>query len=112
METRRIKPLTGQALVEILPEEKLVGSLVLPDHTASPEEQQQRDHRPSPPAPVTGIVRAIGQWPKLKNGMARMPDFGIGAKVLLPKYCGQEMQRGIGKRLKMVMQSDVLAVLT
>jgi chaperonin GroES len=107
-----IKPLTGQVLVEIIPSEKRsAGGIDLPDHTMSPEENQEAAHRPTMPPGITGFVVAIGPWPKLSNGMALMPEFGVGARVVLSRGAGLDLQRGIGERLKMVHQSQVLAVL-
>jgi co-chaperonin GroES (HSP10) len=110
---RKITPLTGQVLVEILPADKFsAGGIEIPEHTMSPEENQLAARNPSPPPPVQGIVRAIGAWPKIKNGMALLPEFGIGARVLIRAMSGIEMCRGIGERLKMVRTEDVLAVLS
>ena len=108
----KIKPLPGQALIEVLPSEKIsAGGIAFPEHTLSPEERQS-DHRPTMPPPLTGIVREIGAWPKLKNGMAVMPEFGIGSKVVVGFNAGLQLERGIGQRLRMVLQQEVLAVLT
>lgn len=108
----KIKPLPGQALIEILPADKRsAGGIEIPGHTMSPEERQS-DHRPQMPPPLTGIVREIGDWPKLKNGMAVMPEFGIGSKVVVGFNAGLQLERGIGQRLRMVRQREVLAVLT
>jgi co-chaperonin GroES (HSP10) len=108
----RIKPLTGQVLIEILPADKrTAGGIDLPEHTMSPEENQEAAHRPTMPPGLTGVVKAIGPWPKLANGFALMPEFGVGARVVIGRGAGLDLQRGIGERLKMVHQSQVLAVL-
>ncbi|HUD74791.1 MAG TPA: hypothetical protein VMQ76_06940 [Terracidiphilus sp.] len=108
-----IKPLPGQVLVEILPDDKrTAGGIELPEHTPSPEENQEAARRPEMPIGLTGVVRAIGQWPKLANGKALMPEFGVGARVVLSRCAGLDLQRGIGERLKMVRNDQVLAVLT
>ena len=107
-----VRPLTGQVLVEILPVDKRTpGGIELPQHTPSPEENQQAAHRPTIPMALIGIVKAIGAWPKLSNGMALMPEFGVGARVVIGPHAGLDMSRGNGERLKMVHQSQVLAVL-
>jgi co-chaperonin GroES (HSP10) len=112
MGSYRIKPLPGQVLVEILPADtRSAGGIELPQHTPSPEENQQAAHRPSAPRGLTGVVKAIGAWPKLSNGMALMPEFGVGARVVIGPHAGLDMSRGNGERLKMVHQSQVLAVL-
>lgn len=109
----RVRPLTGQVLIELDPREReSSGGIAIPAHTIGPEEQQERDHHPSPPRPLTGTVREIGPWPKLKNGMAVLPPFGIGAKVLIPRYAGIELRWDVSGRLKMVRAKEVLAVLT
>ena len=107
-----VKPLTGQVLVEILPADKrTAGGIDLPEHTPSPEENQQSARRPEMPLGLTGVVKAIGQWPKLANGMIVMPEFGVGARVVLSRGAGLDLQRGMGERLKMVRNDQVLAVL-
>jgi co-chaperonin GroES (HSP10) len=108
-----IRPLTGQVLIEILPKEtSSAGGIVFPEHTTSPEEHQQAARNPVKPPPLHGIVRAIGNWPKLRNGMANMPEFGIGARVIVGPHAGLSMHRGIGERFRMVLIEEVLAVLT
>ena len=109
---RRIVPLTGQVLVEILPAEtRSAGGIDLPQHTPSPEENQQAAHRPSVPLALIGIVKALGAWPKLDNGMLEMPEFGVGTRVVIGPHAGLDMARGVGERLKMVRNDQVLAVL-
>jgi co-chaperonin GroES (HSP10) len=107
-----IKPLTGQVLVELLPPEKCsAGGITIPDHTMSPDEHQEAARRPTMPPGLTGIVKAIGPWPKTRTGFARMPEFGVGARVIIGRGAGLDLQRGIGERLKMVRNDQVLAVL-
>jgi len=111
----RIIPLTGQVLVELDPPAKFADLgkiLMLPQRTPSPEENQQAARRPEMPLGVTGIVREIGAWPKLRNGMALMPEFGRGAKVVIGANAGQQMLRGIGEKFRMVHIGEVLAVVT
>ena len=108
-----IKPLTGQVLVQILPAEKRsAGGIELPEHTASPEERQQDARNPAMPPPLHAIVREIGPWPKLANGMLMMPEFGLNARVIIGHYSGVELHRNINKRYRMVRTDQVLAVLT
>ena len=110
----KLKPLTGQVLIELDRPEHLSPSklLAIPDHTITPEEQQQRDHYPAPPPLITGTVVEIGAWPKLRNGMMVMPEFGLGAKVFIRPTCGQSLHWETSCKLKMVRTEDVLAVLT
>lgn len=108
----RVKPLPGQVLVEILPAEKRsAGGIDLIEHTASPQENQESSRRPAMPLGVTGIIKAIGAWPKLANGLTAMPEFGVGARVVIGPHAGLDMHRGIGERLKMVRNEQVLAIL-
>ena len=100
-------------LIEILPDDKrTAGGIDLPEHTMSPEENQEAAHRPTMPPGLTGVVKAIGPWPKLANGMMLMPEFGVGARVVIGRGAGLDLQRGIGESLKMVRNDQVLAVLT
>lgn len=109
----KIKPLTGQVLVEILPDDKRsAGGIEFPEHTLSPEEVQATHRNPQKPPPWKGIVREIGAWPKLRNGMALLPEFGIGATVVVGHNAGIQMQRNIGERFRMVLLDEVLAVLS
>jgi co-chaperonin GroES (HSP10) len=109
----RVIPLTGQVLIELDERERFTTSgLAIPEHTVTPEEHQQRARKPSPPPGVTGRVVEIGPWPRLKNGMMRMPDFGIGAKVVIRPTSGIELHWETSCRLKMLSSADILAVLT
>ncbi len=99
-------------LIEIVAEKVSNGGIVLADHTPTPEETQERNHQPTPPAPLQGVVRRIGPWPKLDNGMAVLPDFGIGAKVVVRPGAGQDFSYDTQGKFKMVETRDVLAVLT
>jgi co-chaperonin GroES (HSP10) len=108
-----IKPLTGQVLVEMLPPEtESAGGIVFPQRSRSPEELTQA-HDPSicKEPPAQAVVRAIGPWPQ-KNGKCVLPEFGIGARVVVSAYSGQKLRRGIGENFKLVNTEDVLAVLT
>lgn len=108
----RVRPLTGQVLVELDPRDtQSAGGIAIPEHTLSPEEQQQLARHPTPPRPLTGTVREIGPWKKLRNGKALLPPFGVGARVLIPRYGGTDMHWDVSGRLKMVKSEDVLAVL-
>jgi co-chaperonin GroES (HSP10) len=109
----RIRPLTGQVLVEILPPEKLSpGGIEIPERALTPDEHQRESLNPSPPPPWTGIVREIGKWPMLRSGLLDMPPFGIGQTVLVGRHSGVAMERFIGKQFRMVKASEVLAVLS
>lgn len=107
-----VKPLTGQVLVQILPPERRSdGGIEFPERTSSPEENQQAARNPTMPPPLHAVVREIGPWPQLANGKLAMPEFGVGAKVIVGHYAGIELHRGIGERYRMVRTEQVLAVL-
>ena len=109
----RVKPFTGQVLIQLDEPERVSSSgIFIPDHTLSAEEVQERSHHPTPPAALTGKVVEMGAWSKLKNGMAILPPFGLGAKVLIRPTSGVEFLWETSCRLKMVDLRDVLAVLT
>jgi co-chaperonin GroES (HSP10) len=110
----KLKPLTGQVLIEVSPPEKeSPGGVALPSELhLSPEIIQEQARNPEKPAKNNvGIVKAIGAWPKTRKGMLRMPEYGLGAKVLFNPWRGVEMVNGVG-RLRMISQDDVLAVIS
>ena len=109
----RIKPLIGQVLIEVSPPPKeSPGGVALPGEVhLSPEIVQEQSHNPEKPAKNNvGIVRAIGDWPQTRQGLLRMPEYGIGSKVIFNPWRGVAMQRSVGEKFRMVKQSDVLAV--
>lgn len=109
----RIRPLTGQVLVEVESSAtRSTGGIILSDRPLSAEQVQEASRDPQKPVAMAGVVRAIGPWPKLRNGMVLMPEFGVGARVLLNPWRGQEMRRGLGERLRLVRSEDVLAILS
>ena len=109
----RVRPLTGQVLVQIVPRETCsAGGIELPQVSLSAEEVSIRNRKPEPPPPQIGIVEAIGPWPALANGLRLLPPFAVGARVLVRPGSGQNCARGIGERLKLMRTDDVLAVLT
>lgn len=111
---RKIRPLTGQVLIEVLPtDNKTPGGIDLPEVVrVSPDVVQEQSHDPQKPVPPNiGIVRAIGPWPKLPNGMTLLPEFGVGARVAFNPYRGDQL-RYETKPLRLVRLDDVLAVLS
>lgn len=102
---RRIRPLPGQCLLQVLPpKEQTESGLYLPDiaHDRSRGEKER---------PCEAIVIAVGPWKKAKNGFAILPDFPPGAKVLVSFYAGTKLTRSIGERLRLCSVDDVLAVI-
>lgn len=109
----RIRPLTGQVLVRILPRDtRSPGGIELPEVHLSPEAVQETHRNPSPPPPEMGIVEAIGKWPKTRSGMLLMPEFGVGARVVVGHHAGQQLARSMGEKLRLVNVREVLAVLS
>lgn len=107
----KIVPLTGQVLIEVLPlETRTAGGIELPSRSRSPEEIQETHLDPVKPGALTGIVRGVGAWPKLRCGLALMPEYGLGAKVLIRPEIGTPMEMDSKRRLRMVRQEDILAV--
>lgn len=111
---RRIKPLTGQVLIEVLPPDtKSAGGIDIPDSVQlSADEVQEQSHDPQKPRkPNIGIVRACGAWRQLPNKMLLLPEFAVGARVMFDPWKGTELREN-GKSMRMLKQDDVLAVLT
>lgn len=109
-EPMRIKPLTGQILVTVLPIELKERGLILPEIAADPNPNEQDPYRRKPVR--KGIVKEIGPWGKSKKGFALMPEFGKGATVLFNEHSGQKLTADIGNSLRILESSEVLAVLT
>ena len=110
----QIKPLIGQVLIELTPPPtESPGGVALPGelHLSADIVQEQARNPEKPSKDNIGVVKAIGAWPKTRKGLLKMPEFGIGSKVLFNPWKGLAMQRGAGK-LQMLRQEDVLAVLT
>lgn len=109
---RTVRPLAGQVLIELLSTEtKSSGGIELPNRTLSPEEVSERHASPEKPPGLIGIVKAVGEWPTIKNGMRLMPEFGLNSRVVISPNAGQSLQFDSSRRLKLVSQSQVLAVL-
>lgn len=110
----KVKPLTGQVLIEVeTPPTFTTGGVALPGEVSlSPEFVQEQHANPEKPAKNhIGIVRAVGAWPKTRKGLLRMPEYGVGARVVFNPFRGTPMQQEPGQRLRMVRQEDVMAVL-
>lgn len=110
----RIRPLQGQVLIEVTPPPRQsAGGIALPgDLSLPPAVVEQQSHHPEKPARNNvGVVKAIGAWPKTRKGLLRMPEYGVGAKVLFNPWRGTQMERGVSERLRLLRQEDVLAVL-
>ena len=88
------------------------GGVALPGdlHLSAEIVQEQARNPEKPSKDNVGIVKAIGAWPKTRKGLLRMPEYGVGAKVLFNPWKGVAMVNGSG-RLQMLRQEDVLAVL-
>lgn len=108
-----IRPKTGEVLVQLCDRKPISpGGISLPHRSLSAEEVEQRNHAPEMPPADEAIVVRIGPWPMTCNGLAIMPEFSCGSKVLIRHTSGIELNRNPGERFKLVYQSDVLATLT
>lgn len=105
-----LRPRTGEVLIRLLPETHSAGGIEFAQRTVTPEEQQQLNHRPIPPGPVTAQIVAIGPWRVLGNGMRVPPPFPPDSKVLLRPGSGRDLEYGTQK-FKVVAMDDILAVL-
>jgi co-chaperonin GroES (HSP10) len=88
------------------------GGVALPGdlHLSADIVQEQARNPEKPFKDNIGVVKAIGAWPKTRKGFLRMPEYGVGSKVLFNPWKGMTMVNGTG-RLQMLSQDDVLAVL-
>lgn len=101
-----LRPLTGQVLVQVLPYDgQTAGGLTIPDIAKDgPCGEKKRARR--------GIIQAIGPWRRVKSGHAVLPEFQVGAQVIISEYIGTKLTRDIGENLRLLPVAHVLAVLT
>ena len=78
----RIKPLTGQVLIEVSPPPKeSPGGVALPGDVAlSAEIVQERSHNPEKPPAMIGTVKAIGGWPGSRTAWPCSPNLALERK--------------------------------
>ncbi len=106
----RIKPLTGQVLVFLLPKDDKEGSIFLP--------QSVMDGKSSPDnvyvklKPRKAVVQEVGPWKKTKQGLAVLPPVKRGDTVIVSQYKGQKITTDVREQLMLVNSDDLLAILT
>ena len=92
-----IKPLDDRLVVRSLEaEEKTAGGILLPD---TAKEKSTR-----------GEVIAVGSGRLMPNGRVVKPAVSTGDIVLYSKYAGSEIKVD-GKELKIVQESEILAII-
>jgi co-chaperonin GroES (HSP10) len=92
-----LRPLQGQAIVEILPKEISDAGIIIPEKCQY-EDRAQR-----------GIVRRLGVWAQNRKTKATVPyEVKPGDLVLVPKGAGHWLQ-GEEQRLKLLPAKRILA---
>lgn len=98
----RLRPLSGNLIVESAPEEtKTASGFFLPD--SSNKEQQDR-----------GTVIAVGPGKMLENGTRQTIDVKVGDIVIFKKWGKEEIELedgGMKKKFLIVSADDVMAVI-
>lgn len=96
---KQIRPLKGMCLVKLLapPKETESGLVALPD-TKHPKLEKAQ------------VIR-IGAWPTTKTGLALVPEFRVGAQVIIASESGTKLRDG-QDLYKVVRQAHVRAVLS
>ena len=93
-----LQPLGNRVVIEPVEQEDVtVGGIVLPE-TAKEKPQK-------------GLILASGKGDKDENGKRIEMDVKTGDTVLIPKYSGTEIKYE-GKKLLIMRESDILAILT
>ncbi len=97
MANLKLRPLADRVVVEpIEQQERTESGLYIPE-TAKEKPQQ-------------GVVVAVGPGAHRENSAERIPlDVAVGDRVLFAKYAGTDVKLD-GKELKILKESDVLAV--
>ena len=98
-----ILPLTGQVLVEILPNADTIGGIVIPSGV------EVKDAIGKLPC-VRARVHRLGRWPQKKGGRCVLPEFSPGDVVICSQYSGVKMQR-LDEKFRLVRLADVLAII-
>jgi len=92
----KVKPLSDHVVIKPLEaEEKTAGGILLPD---TAKEKSTR-----------GEVIAVGSGRLMPNGRVVKPAVSTGDIVLYSKYAGSEIKID-GKELKIVQESEILAI--
>lgn len=98
----KLRPLSGNLVVESAPEEtKTASGILLPD--SSNKEQQDR-----------GTVVSVGPGKMLENGTRPAMDVRIGDVVIFKKWGKEEVEiedGGVKKKFLIVSADDVMAVI-
>jgi chaperonin GroES len=93
----KLKPLSDHVVIKPLEaEEKTAGGILLPD---TAKEKSTR-----------GEVIAVGSGRLMPNGRVVKPAVSTGDIVLYSKYAGSEIKID-GKELKIVQESEILAII-
>lgn len=91
------QPLRDRILIERVAAESRIGNIVVPD-TAKPKPQE-------------AVVRAVGAGRLTKYGTRLAPDVKPGDRVLIGKYAGSEDRTLNDRRLLIVKEDEILAVI-
>jgi co-chaperonin GroES (HSP10) len=101
----RIRPLCGQILVELLPnDERSSGGIFIPSNAPDHERGEKSK-------PFRALVCEVGPWKKTRQGFALIPEIQVGQTVLATPYCGAKLSHSVSNRLLLIRQDDVLAVI-
>ena len=96
--TLKLRPLADRVVVEPMEGEEVTPSGILLPETAKEKPQQ-------------GKILAVGQGRRDDDGKLIPMDVKVDDKVLYAKYAGTEVKID-GKKLLILKESDILAVLT
>lgn len=101
---KRIRPLQGQVLVEILPADKeTAGGIALPENVRT------KDAIGREPARKAKVL-ATGIWPTSRKGRMLSYEFRTGAIVMVDPGFGKNVNVEI-RRLKLYDHKEILAAL-
>lgn len=105
----RIRPLTGQVLILLLPHDEKDGSIFIPE-TAN-EARSTPDNIYVRMAHRKAIVQEVGPWKKTKQGLAVLPEVKPGDTVVISPYAGTRLSQDMNDHLKLIKSDDILALL-
>lgn len=95
MSSFKIQPFQDRVIVERVPSEEKIGSLIIP--TSAQEKTSE------------GFIRAVGTGKELKDGTLRALQLSVGDKVLFDRYGGTEIKLD-GKEYTLLREDQIQGI--
>ena len=97
MSIKKLKPLGDRLIVEPIEKEEVTASGIILPETAKEKPQE-------------GVVLAVGPGPRDEDGDRIPMDVKEGDRVLFAKYAGTEVKLEADRKVLVLRESDILAI--